>query len=163
MVNGMTTEPAHPAASKTPPQSLWQQLVALLCPDSVIAIVFVFAFALIAIIWLGAVVHVGEERESAIAGMQRRNASLAMAFEAYINQSIKHADQAARSLRREIGQRGFHIDMVDYASREAAVGVDVVARLPERLVPIVFRPRSTVPHHQVPRVIRSRAKGLRQA
>jgi hypothetical protein len=101
-VNGMTTELSIPAAQKAEARSIWRELVALLCPDSLIAVVFVFAFVLIALIWLGAVVHVDNERQGAIEAMQRRNDSLAMAFEAYINQSITRADQVARSLRREI-------------------------------------------------------------
>jgi diguanylate cyclase (GGDEF)-like protein/PAS domain S-box-containing protein len=116
MAHDLQPEAVRPAATARDTSTL-RQVLALLCPDAVIALILVFSGALIAAIWLGIFVHVYNERDDTIAGVVRQNDNLAIAFEEHINQTIKRADQVARFLRHEYAVQGTQVNMARYADQ----------------------------------------------
>ncbi len=103
------------AESRTGLAGAWRKLLALLCPDIVIAIILAFSALLIVAIWLATIVHVYNERTDTVAGVMRQNDNLAIAFEEHINQTVKRIDQVGLFLRQEYALRGTQLIIAGFA------------------------------------------------
>ena len=129
----------------------WNELTAAFGPDSVIALILLFAGVLIVGIWLATMLRIQVARDEAVAGVVRQNDNFAVAFEEHIDRTIKGIDLVVRFLRHEHETRSGPINISVYAEH-AVIDPELFRNL------LVIDEKGAVVQSQTPRAVENHAE-----